>query len=96
MNAPWVADMRYMAQLDAEEAADYARERLAADIASDPRRLAVVLSNTPENDKRLILLCRALSAVYAAGEQATPAQSVALCLAVQALADDAASYELEF
>lgn len=96
MNAPWVMDMRYMAQLDAEEAADYARERLAAEIAADPHKLAVVLSHTPEDDKRLILLCRALSAVSAHGEQATPAQSMALCIAVQALADDAASYELEF
>lgn len=95
MNAPWVADMRYMAQLDAEEAADYARERLAAEIASDPHKMAVVLSNTPEDDQRLILLCRALSAIYEAGEQATPEQSLAVCLAVQALADDAARYEIE-
>jgi len=56
----------------------------------------VVLSNTPADDKRLILLCRALSAVSGYGEQVTSAQSKALCLAVQALADDAASYELEF
>lgn len=94
MNAPWVADMRYMAKLDEAEAADYARERLASEIAADPHKLAVVLSNTPENDQRLILLCRALTAVYAYGEQATPEQSLAVCLAVQALADDAAKHEL--
>lgn len=94
MNAPWVADARHFAQLDAEAAADYARERLAAEIAADPHKLAVVLSNTSEDDHRLILLCRALSAVYAYGEQATPEQSLALCLAVQALADDAAKHEL--
>ena len=90
MNAPWVDAMRYFAQLDAEEAAEYARERLAAEIVADPLRMAVVLSNTPADDKTLIRLCRALSAVYAAGEQATPEQSMALCLAVQALADEAA------
>lgn len=95
MSAPWVMDMRHMAQLDAAESADYARERMAAEIASDPRRLAVVLSNTPEDDQRLILLCRALSAIYEAGEQATPEQSLAVCLAVQSLADEAARYEIE-
>lgn len=95
MNAPWVADARHFAQLDAEAAADYARERLAAEIAADPHKLAVVLSNTPENDRRLLLLCEALSAVYAYGEQATPEQSLAVCLAVQSLADEAARYEIE-
>lgn len=95
MNAPWVADMRHFAQLDAEEAADYARERLAAEIAADPCGLATAIGDRDGADKTLISLCLALSAIYTAGQQATPEQSMALCLAVQAIADDAASYELE-
>lgn len=95
MNAPWVMDMKYMAQLDAEEAADYARGRLAAEIAADPCWLATAIGDRDGADKTLIRLCRALSAIYASGEQATPEQSMALCLAVQSLADDAAKYELE-
>lgn len=95
MNAPWVADARHFAQLDAEAAADYARERLAAEIAADPLRLASAICSRSDMNPLAICLARALSAIYTAGEQATPEQSLALCLAVQAIADDAASYELE-
>lgn len=95
MNAPWVMDMRYMAQRDAEEAADYARERRASEIASDPRQLAAALVNREENDRWVLQLARVLTVIHTVGEPATPAQSLALSMAVQAIADDAARYEIE-
>lgn len=95
MNAPWVADMRHFAQLDTEEAADYARERRAAEIASDPRQLAAALVSREETDRWVLQLARVLAALYTAGEPATPAQTLALSVAVQAIADDAARYEIE-
>jgi len=95
VNAPLVMDMRHFAQLDAAASADLAREQLASEIANDPYLLATAIGDRDGADKTLISLCRALSAIYTAGQQATPEQSMALCLAVQAIADDAASYELE-
>ena len=94
MNAPWVADMRHFAQLDEAEAADYARERRASEIASDPRQLAAALVSREENDRWVLQLARVLTALYT-GEPATPAQTLALSMAVQAIADDAARYEIE-
>lgn len=94
MNAPWVMDARYMAQLDAEEVAEYARERRASEIASDPRQLAAALVSREENDRWVLQLARVLTALYT-GEPATPAQTLALSMAVQAIADDAARYEIE-
>lgn len=91
MNAPWVADMRHMTLMDEAEQADYAKERLASHIASDPMMLATALVNSDDENPTLIALCRALSAVYVAGEQATPEQSLVLSAMVQALADDAAN-----
>lgn len=88
MTAPWVMDMKHMAELDAAEVADYARERAAAAIAADPYLLTGAICCRQDDDKLLIGLCKALSAIHAAGSQATPEQSLALCVAVQALADD--------
>lgn len=91
MNAPWVCDMRHMAQLDAEEERSYAIERLAAHIAGDPLTLATALSEADEDSPTLINLATALAAVWKAGQQATPEQSLVLAVCVQALADDHAA-----
>jgi len=94
MSAPWVMDMRYMAQQDREEARSYERERLSALIASDPQQLAAALANRGEDDKRLLMLARVLCAIHTGGEQATPLQTLKLSIAIQAIADDSARYAL--
>ena len=83
MTAPWVMDMKYMAELDAAEVNDYARERAAAAIAADPYLLAGALCYRDDDSPLLIGLSKAL----VAGDLAL------IRAAVQALADDAA---LEF
>ena len=90
MSAPWVMEARYMAELDAEEVRRYARDRRSAQIAADPQSLAAALANREDNDRWLLQLARVLTAIYAGGEQATPAQTLQLAVAIQALAEDSA------
>lgn len=93
MTAPWIVDMRYMAQLDDEEARAYSRERFSAQIVADPRQLASALSYREEDDRWLLKLASVLCAIHAGGEQATPMQTLELSIALQAIADDTARYE---
>lgn len=92
MNAPWIADMRHMAELDAREERDYAVERLSTHIASDPLTLTTALGDLDEDSPLMLRLCEALSAIWVAGTQATPEQSLVLATAVQGIADDRAAY----
>lgn len=94
MSAPWVMDMKYMQQLDAEEVTCRERERLATQITADPRQLAIALANREADDKWLLILARVLCAIHTGGEQATPLQTLELSIAIQAIADDAAKHEL--
>ena len=94
MSAPWVMDMKYMAQLDEEEVRAYSRERLSALITADPHALASALANREDNDQRLLMLARVLVSIHAGGEQATPLQTLELSIAIQAVADDSAKYAI--
>lgn len=94
MSAPWIIEARYMAQMDAEEVACYAREQLSAFITADPHALAAALADREDNDKLLLMLARVLVSIHAGGEQATPLQTLELSIAIQSIADDAARYEL--
>lgn len=94
MSAPWVMDMRHMAQLDEEEVRSFERERLSAQITADPYQLAAALVNREENDKLVLQLASVLTAIHAGGEQASPSQTLELAIAIQAIADDSARYAI--